>query len=223
MARPHGRRRAGIGVPRWIGGLGLAGLAVGGAALLGWTGHFPRAARAEPVSMKQVTGPAVACAFKGWSNDPDPAGLPVRQNPDNASPSIARLPPPKVIGFDEFAVIVTVTGYKDGWFRISEAAFPDEAYPQGGNTGRPVFSGQGWVPAPTVKATLGSDVLRTAPRADAPRKASLKGTRGGFPFTPDVVGVKRLMSCNGSWVEADTEFGLGWVAKVCARQLSACP
>ena len=33
------------------------------------------------------------------------------------------------------AVIVNVTGYKDGWFRISEAAYPDEAYPQGGNTG----------------------------------------------------------------------------------------
>ena len=88
--------------------------------------------------MKLITGPAVTCSFRGWSSDPDPAGLPVRVNPDPSSPSLARLPPPKTIGVDEFAVIVNVTGYKDGWFRISEAAFPDEAYPQGGNTGRPV-------------------------------------------------------------------------------------
>jgi hypothetical protein len=173
--------------------------------------------------MKVITGPAVACSFRGWSNDPDPSGLPVRVNPDPGSPSLARLPPPRTIGADLFAVIVTVTGYKDGWFRISEAAFPDEAYPQGGNTGRPVFSGSGWVPAPMVKATLGSDVLRTAPRANAPRKAALSGTRGGFPITPDLVAVKRLLSCQGNWVEAETEFGPGWVAKACARQLSACP
>lgn len=207
-------------------GVGLAGL--GMLALLavqlsghGW--HGIRQAKGEPLSMKALTGPAVACDFSGWSNDPDPSGLPIRQSPDPSAPPLGRLPPSKVIGADEFAVIVKVTGYKDGWFRIAEAAFPDEAYPQGGNTGRLVFSGQGWVPAPMIKATLGADQLRVAPRADAARKASLAGIRGGFPFTPDVVGVKKLLSCQGRWVEAETEFGTGWVSKVCARQLSACP
>lgn len=204
----------------WI-GLGGASLALA-AAVAFVAGLRTHPARGEPVSLKQVTGPSVACDFTGWSNDPDPGGLPIRQNPEPASPALGRLPPSKAIGADEFAVMIHVTGYKDGWFRIDHAAFPDEAYPRGGNTGRPVFTGQGWVPAPMVKATLGADVLRTGPRNNAPRKASLRGNRGGFPLTPDGVAVKRLVSCQGSWVEAETEFGLGWVSRVCPRQLEGC-
>ena len=64
--------------------------------------------------------------------------------------------------------------------------------------------------------------LMVAPRRDAKRKASLVGKRGGFPITPDTIAVKRLLSCNGTWVEADTEFGIGWVERVCARQLGSC-
>jgi hypothetical protein len=201
-----------------VAGLSLAALQFSGH---GWKGV--QQARGEPLAMKNLPGPVVACDFSGWSNDPDPGGLPIRQNPDPQAPPLGRLPPPKVIGADEFAVMLKVTGYKDGWFRIANAAYPDEAYPQGGNTGRAVFSGQGWVPAAMVKATLGTDSLRVAARNDSARKATLSGNRGGFPFTPDVVGVRRLLSCQGTWVEAETEFGTGWVAKVCPRQLSACP
>jgi hypothetical protein len=214
------RKAAAARIAVGLAGIGMLVLLAAQLSGMGW--HGVRQARAEPLAMKMMSAPAMACDFSGWSNDPDPGGLPVRQSPDPSATPLGRLPPPKVIGADEFAVMVRVTGYKDGWFRISEAAFPNEAYPQGGNTGRLVFSGQGWVPAPMIKATLGADMLRVAPRADAARKASLTGTRGGFPFTPDVVGVKRLLSCQGRWVEAETEFGTGWVAKVCARQLSAC-
>lgn len=219
------RGKAGAHWKTWMwAGTALAGLgAVGVLQATGYGWHGVRQAKGEPLAMKNLPGPVVACDFAGWSNDPDPGGLPIRQNPDPQAPALGRLPPPKVIGADAFAVMVKVTGYKDGWFRIAEASYPNEAYPQGGNTGRAIFSGQGWVPAPMVKATLGADSLRVAARVDAARKASLAGTRGGFPFTPDVVGVKRLLSCQGTWVEAETEFGTGWVAKVCARQLSACP
>lgn len=222
-ARRRTARRGKAGAWTWIACAGVAGLA---AAAWQWSGHGWRGireARGEPLAMKTLPGPVVACDFSGWSNDPDPGGLPIRQTPDPQAPPLGRLPPPRVVGADEFAVMVKVTGYKDGWFRIAEAAYPNEAYPQGGNSGRAVFSGQGWVPAPMVKATLGADTLRLAARNDAGRKASLTGNRGGFPLTPDVVGVKRLLSCQGTWVEAETEFGTGWVAKVCARQLSACP
>ena len=222
MGERRGRRRGRRLGPGLLIALGGAGLAVGaaGAFMVALLRVHP--ARSEPINLKQVTAAAVACDFTGWSNDPDPGGLPIRQNPEPASPSLGRLPPSKVIGADEFAVVVHVIGYRDGWFRIDQAAFPAEAYPSGGNTGRPVFSGQGWVPAPMIKATLGADVLRTSPRNDAPRKASLRGVRGGFPMTPDGVGVRRLVSCQGSWVEAETEFGLGWVSRVCAKQLEGC-
>ena len=68
-------------------------------------------------------------------------------------------------------------------------------------------------------AGVGAD---TPPRADAPVRASLSGRRGGFPLTPDGVAVRRLLGCRGAWVEADTEFGIGWVDRVCGRQLEPC-
>jgi hypothetical protein len=177
---------------------------------------------AEPAATRFKTGAAVSCLFEGWSNDADPAGLPVRVEPQNDAVQTTRLPPPRLIGPDEVAVLVRVTGYRDGWFQIDSAWFPGESRPGGGRASAEVFKGQGWVPAGTIKATLASPALRLAPRADAPLRASLTGTRGGFPITPDGIAVKRLLSCNGKWVEADTEFGRGWVDRVCARQLSAC-
>lgn len=188
---------------------------------------LPHVAEAEPVSMNRILGPMVACSFEGWSNDPDPAGLPVRANPDPYAPSIGRIPPRKVIGLDEIAPTVQVDGYQDGWFRISGASLPTEADP---NHTRmyTVFRGQGWVPSVMVKTALAATVLRTAPRANAARRASLQGSRpdgqgGSFPITPDMVAVKKLLSCKGNWVEVDTELGPGWVDKVCGRQLTGCP
>jgi SH3-like domain-containing protein len=78
------------------------------------------------------------------------------------------------------------------------------------------------VPADRIKATLAADTLRAGPRANARVVASLRGTRGGFPLTPDSVAVKRLVSCQGQWVQAETEFGTGWVSRVCGRQLERC-
>jgi hypothetical protein len=201
---------------RWVAVVAAAALAAS-AGLAG----------AEPLSMNRILGPMVPCTFEGWSNDPDPAGLPVRANPDPYAAPIGRIPPRKVIGLDEVAPTVQVDGYQDGWFRISGASLPVEADP---NHARmySVFRGQGWVPSVMVKTALAAPVLRTAPRADAPRKANLQGSRpdgqgGSFRITPDMVAVKKLLSCKGSWVEVDTEFGPGWVDRVCGRQLTGCP
>lgn len=199
------------------GRIGAVGPAIFAAAVAwGTTG-----AMAEPLWARRVTAPVVSCQFEGWSNDPDPGGLPVRTEPAPDSPPLGRLPPPRVIGVDELAVLVRVNGYRDGWFRIDTAFFPAEA-DQNNRQSATVFRGAGWVPSAMVKATLGSDALMVAPRREAKRKASLTGKRGGFPITPDTIAVKRLLSCNGTWVEADTEFGIGWVERVCARQLGSC-
>ncbi len=53
--------------------------------------------------------------------------------------------------------------------------------------------------------------------------AAVKPLEPGTIITPDMVAVKRLTGCQGKWVEAETEFGLGWVDKVCGRQLTGCP
>lgn len=195
---------------------GSAAMAAMGVALL--TG----AAQAEPAVDRFRTGNTVSCLFEGFSVDPDPAGLPVRTEPRTDAPSYNRLPPPRVVGVDEIAVVVRVVGFRDGWFRIDSAWFPGESKPGGGAASAPAYRGDGWVPVPTIKATLAGKALRTAPQADAPVRASLSGRRGGFPLTPDGVAVRRLLGCRGAWVEVDTEFGIGWVDRVCGRQLEPC-
>jgi SH3-like domain-containing protein len=183
-------------------------------------------ALAEPQRLRLTGTPVISCAFEGWSNDLDETGLPVRAAPDRYATVIARLPPPVVLGLDEIAVVVSVTGYSDGWFRIDEAAFPTSARGTGAPR-REVFRGSGWVPAPTIKAQLAARSLRARPDARAPQVAALSGRRqsGGssFAFGPDGVGVRRLLACQGTWVEAETELGRGWVERVCAEQLETCP
>ena len=196
----------------------LAALAIGMAACAGMAQAQPARAPADGT---------VECRFEGWSNDLDQQGQPVRAAPDANATVVARLPPPVSVGLDELSVTVTVTGYRDGWFQVSEAGYSDEV--QGVPVPRNrVVKATGWVPAGGVKALIASRELKAQPAREAATVAALAGFRtepGGarVGFGPDQIAVKRLLSCRGSWVEVDTEFGRGWVEKVCARQLSACP
>ncbi|HEX8165274.1 MAG TPA: hypothetical protein VF601_05735 [Beijerinckiaceae bacterium] len=169
----------------------------------------------------------VECRFEGWSNDLDEKGQPVRAAPDRAAAVVGRLPPPVSVGLDEVSVTVTVTGWRDGWFRIAEAGYSDEV--QGVPVPRNrVVKATGWVPAGGVKALIAARELKAQPAREAATVAALQGFRsepGGrrVGYGPDGVAVKRLLSCRGPWVEVETELGTGWVDKVCARQLGACP
>lgn len=180
------------------------------------------AQRTAPANVPRTAGTVAACDFSGWSVDRGTFGLPVRYEPNADSAVLARLPAPRVIGVDEVAVLVRVTGYSNGWFRVGSAFFPAEADEGYSRQSATWFRGEGWVPADRIKATLAADTLRAAPRGNARVVASLTGTRGGFPLTPDSVAVKRLVSCQGQWVQAETEFGTGWVPRVCGRQLEQC-
>ncbi len=179
-----------------------------------------QAQRAAPPP--RAPGGVVACDFSGWSVDRGNFGLPVRYEPRADAAVLARLPPPRVVGVDEVAVLVRVTGYTPGWFRIGSAYFPAEADDAFARQSATWFRGDGWVPVDSIKSTLAADTLRAAPKPNAKVVASLRGARGGFPITPDGVAVRRLLACQGQWVQADTEFGIGWVARVCARQLEQC-
>src|SRR5215213_5559047 len=173
-------------------------------ALIGWTGLAAAQAPRPPADG------TVECRFEGWSNDLDEKGQPVRAAPDAGATVVGRLPPPVGIGLDEVSVTVSVTGYRDGWFRIAEAGYSDEV--QGVRVPRNrVVKATGWAPAreaATVAALSGF-------------RSESGGRRVGFG--PDGIAVKRLLACRGSWVEVETELGSGWVEKVCARQLGACP
>ena len=173
-----------------------------------------------------LIGPAAAqgvasCLFEGWSAATDPMGGPVRARPDPAAPVVGRLPPPADSGVDRVAVAVTVTAYRDGWFRIGEASFSEEAGSAAG-----LVDVAGWVTAEAVTAQLAGRDLRAAPQVSAPLVGPLTGFRREGRLTvlqgPEGVEGRRLLACRGMWVEAATELGRGWVERVCARQLGPC-
>ena len=184
----------------------------------------PAPAPAQPLHAPDGT---VERRFEGWSNDLDEKGQPVRAAPGASATVVGRLPPPVSVGLDELSVTVTVTGCRDGWFRVSEAGYSAEV--QGVPVPRNrVVKATGWLPVAGIKALIASGELKAQPAREAPTIAALSGFRteaGGarVGFGPDQIAVKRLLSCRGSWVEVETEFGRGWVEKVCARQLSTCP
>src|SRR3712207_5569388 len=107
----------------------------------------------------------VECRFEGWSNDLDEKGQPLRATPDPAAVPVARLPPPVSMGLDEVSVTVTVTGFRDGWFRIAEAGYSDEV--QGVPVPRRVARATGWVPASGVKALIAAKELKAARSREA--------------------------------------------------------
>lgn len=174
---------------------------------------------------RQLLAPVAACQFEGWSNETGEMGLPVRLTPEVEAIVISRLPPPVSRGLDEFAVTVSVVGWRPGWFKIDSAAFPPHAYGPG-TPRREVFTGQGWVPSMAIKTQLAGAALKETPESNSRTIAALSGERvvgdSAFRFSPDTVAVREVLGCRGTWVHVDTELGRGWVARACAEQLGPC-
>jgi hypothetical protein len=164
-----------------------------------------------------------SCLFVGWASG---GPIPVRGAPSPEAPPIAILPAPVRVSDGEIAVAVTVTGWREGWFRIAEAGFSDEVPHVDGPRAVDLHGG-GWVQASAVTTTLATIELRAEPYSAAPLSARLAGFRrlpGGVYvlFGPEGVELRRIASCRGAWVEVVTEMGRGWTDRTCARQRSAC-
>lgn len=179
-----------------------------------------------PAPRGRAVAPVATCDVEGWSNESGEEGLPVRNAPAGDGLAISRLPPPIARGLDEFAVTVRIIGWRPGWFQIGEAAYPPNAYGPG-TPRRPVFMGTGWVPTAAIKVQLAGDALRLTPEPGSRILAPLVGERGSgdarFAYGPADVAVSRVLACRGRWVEVETEFGRGWVARACGEQLAPCP
>lgn len=170
----------------------------------------------------QIAGVA-SCSLAAISSDGDPNGLNIRAGPGTGNRVIGRIPPPRKIEGEEFAGEVSVTGSKDGWFRIKDAVMPDYI----NDDDKDVFSGDGWVSGRYLHASLEEPYLRSGPSTSKPvvadlSKPSSKGESGG----PDNFLVEHFYACLGNWVELDgTYFGehlRGWTYGTCASQVTTC-
>ncbi|MDP2334450.1 MAG: SH3 domain-containing protein [Reyranella sp.] len=165
------------------------------------------------------------CAISAWSTDRDPRGLDVRAGPGTGSPVIARLPPPLEVAGYTFAAEVSITGSKDGWFRIDSAILNDYVDAREPEV---VFKGEGWVSGRRLGLLLNHGDLHRGPTGSAPVVARLvKEDPDGKRHGPDSFIVDRLDACRGNWVEVEGTFlGArlrGWATGTCSNQVTTCP
>jgi hypothetical protein len=197
----------------------LVWTAAGAGLFLAAAGCLATAAAASgPKPVLDADG-VVACKFDAFSTDRDPHGLNVRAGPGATYRVIATLPPPK----DDFAAEFSVTGAKDGWFRIDQATVPDYIE----DHDKSVFEGVGWVSGRYIGFWLETQELNSISWTTSPAvvdfsKKGPNGEDGGA----DRFKLERVYDCRGFWVEVGgTYFGKhvrGWAWGICASQVTTC-
>jgi hypothetical protein len=160
------------------------------------------------------------CKISAWSTDKDRAGLNIRAGPGTDTAIIGKIPPRIQVDGEAFAAEVTITGTKDGWFRIADAEFVKY-----GEFDEPMllFEGEGWISGSKLGLALNYHTLYSLPSLEAPAVASLStDTHGADSFVVD-----RLHACRRNWVEVEGTFldkpYRGWVMGTCSNQITTCP
>lgn len=183
------------------------------------------AAAAPAAAAVEIEAAPTRCDFHAWSKDPDPAGLNVRAAPRRDAPVVARLAGPRKIDGETFAVEFQVTGGKGGWLRIEGAEFADY-----GSGTVPVYAGPGWVAAALVDVSVEDERLRRSPSDTA---AIVDAARDLPDGSRETLALRRILACDGRWIEIEAEFlkgeekhgraARGWATRLCGNQVTTCP
>jgi hypothetical protein len=191
---------------------------VAGLVLAAAGGIVGAAAASGPKPVLDADG-VVSCRFDAFSTVKDPHGLNVRAGPGTKYRVIATLPPPK----NDFAAEFSVTGAKNGWFRIDRATVPDYIE----DSDKTVFDGVGWISGRYIGFWLETHELNRISWTTSPvvLDFSKKGPNGEDGGT-DNFKLERVDDCRNFWVEIEgTYFGehvRGWAYGICASQVTTC-
>ena len=155
-----------------------------------------------------------SCEFDAWVHD---TALVIRDGPSGDAAAIADMPAPYP-GYDGLAYpTVSVTGAKDGWFRIGQVT--TNLYAEADLVVD--FTGEGWVPGKALALYVESPALYAGPEDGAATAVDFSGGAA------DLLVVDRLYACHGGAVEVgDTYAGSrvrGWSDDICESQITTCP
>jgi hypothetical protein len=160
------------------------------------------------------------CEISAWTLGEDE--VEVRRGPGADFPVIAKLPPPVEAEGDPYSTELSVTGSKQGWFRVEEAIVIDYIWDDPVET---VFSGEGWVSGGDLGLALNHRYLYAGASTESRVVATLVDPVAGAG--PDSFIVDRLYACQGDWVEVKGEFvgsrHRGWTTGTCSNQVTTCP
>lgn len=154
---------------------------------------------AAPPSGADVT----ACSFGAYTTDSDTKGPAIYAAADPKAKVMAHLPPllhpdwgsdPKK-PIQEHAQF-QVTGFKDGWFHIKSASYPE--------SGARLYGGEGWIDGKLITTGLFRDTLKTAPDNNVDDAVYLRGLdKDGIAYAPGGLAVDRIVGCSGKWFEVE--------------------
>jgi hypothetical protein len=214
--------------------------AAGKGMVRGWTDRSCVQQQDRPCRGRQFDYPwsplptgVTECNFGALSNDPDPAGLNVREAPDRNARILGRVQSPVDIGGGtKVLASVQVIGYRKGWFLVELGPYgPDDLPPHGPEP----YTGRGWVAANMLTTELLRDMLKQEPGATSADIVNLEVDNVSDPQT---VKMRRILSCSGDWVHVEIALmnGMkpliksdappgsvrGWSNGTCTSQLTTC-
>jgi hypothetical protein len=187
---------------------------------LGLAAFAVNRASAQNDASSALPAGATACEFSALARQGEPGGPAVREAPRSDGRELGRLPAIKdkdtgFYGADGELPEFKVIGFKDGWFLIEEAAYPEPYRPK-------LYAGRGWIDGKFVTTHLFRDTLKKAPDNASPDVIYLYGTSDGIAYRPFVLDVQ-LLGCAGRWLEVevaqpDAKTVRGWTDRSCTVQ-----
>ncbi|MGQ3672053.1 hypothetical protein ACT6QG_06620 [Xanthobacter sp. TB0136] len=170
---------------------------------------------------RAATPETAQCKFSAWVMKGAPPDLPIRSGPGPDYPAVATIPRPYTDGTEIYFPEVTITGSRDGWFRISEVI--TDLYGGWPTDAVVTFSGEGWLPGNMLRVWLESRYLLSRPSDDAPVAFTVTTASS----TSDYFQIDTIHACEGLWIEVegrrDDERPRGWIRDICASQVTTCP
>lgn len=161
------------------------------------------------------------CDLAAWVMKGAPTDLAVRSGPGPDYSAVATVPRPYTDGEEIYFPQVTITGSRDGWFRISEVI--TDLYGGWPTDAVVTFSGEGWLPGNMLRVWLESHHLLSRPSDDAP----VAFTVATASSSSDYFRVDTVHACDGIWAELEGDYldqrPRGWSRDICASQVTTCP
>ncbi|QRG05567.1 hypothetical protein EZH22_21245 [Xanthobacter dioxanivorans] len=186
-------------------------------------------------AMKKAEPEVEPCHIFGWAMHNGRKGIAVRAAPSGKAKAVGRLAPlHRTAESDQgsepgWRVEFEITGYKDGWFRISHATPPGAPYGDPPPKRYPkTYSGTGWIRTSEAGGAYANTQMPVQHLLQAPHVDAQDFVPGSDVAGPDgnlsIDGtLMRLHACSANWALTTSRDGRrGWWRGICSNQVTNC-